>query len=94
MYVCVGGWMDVFVSPPLKFTIHLGIARGCKALSLEQTGRNSGYIDPDVCGFCPESHCCVEGGPPKLESVINMRSLSKQLKQMGIDVIYSRDAGR
>ncbi|KAM4618257.1 pyroglutamyl-peptidase 1 [Polymixia lowei] len=77
-----------------KFAVHLGIARGCKAITLEQTGKNHGYCDRDVCGFCPVSHCCTEGGPEKLDSVINMRSLSHQLKQTGMDVIYSRDAGR
>ncbi|KAM3870610.1 pyroglutamyl-peptidase 1 [Diretmus argenteus] len=77
-----------------KFAVHLGIARGAKALMLEQTGKNSGYSDKDVCGFCPESRCCVEGGAEKLDSVINMRSLSKQFRQAGVDVVYSRDAGR
>ncbi|XP_039988215.1 pyroglutamyl-peptidase 1 [Xiphias gladius] len=77
-----------------KFAVHLGIARGSSVVMLEQTGRNSGYRDKDVCGFCPESHCCVEGGPEQLCSVINMRAVSKQIRQAGMDVIYSRDAGR
>ncbi|KAM9352444.1 pyroglutamyl-peptidase 1 [Symphorus nematophorus] len=77
-----------------KFAVHLGVARGSSVVILEQTGKNSGYRDKDVCGFCPESHCCLEGGPEKLDSVINMRAVSKVLKQAGMDVIYSRDAGR
>ncbi|KAM6937319.1 pyroglutamyl-peptidase 1 [Xenentodon cancila] len=77
-----------------KLAVHLGIARGSSVVILEQTGRNNGYKDRDVCGFCPESHCCIEGGPEKLDSVINMRAVSKHLKQAGQNVIYSRDAGR
>ncbi|XP_026167834.1 pyroglutamyl-peptidase 1 isoform X1 [Mastacembelus armatus] len=77
-----------------KFAVHLGIARGSRVVILEQTGKNSRYRDKDVCGFCPESHCCIEGGPEELDSVINMRAASKQLKQAGTEVVYSRDAGR
>ncbi|XP_038562598.1 pyroglutamyl-peptidase 1 [Micropterus salmoides] len=77
-----------------KFAVHLGVARGSSVIILEQTGKNSGYRDKDVRGFCPESHCCVEGGPQKLDSVLNMRAISKDFKQAGKDVIYSRDAGR
>ena len=75
-----------------QFAVHLGVARGSSVVLLEQTGKNSGYRDRDVCGFCPESHCCVEGGAEKLDSVVNMRAVAKQVKQA--DVIYSRDAGR
>ncbi|XP_071356276.1 pyroglutamyl-peptidase 1 [Trachinotus anak] len=85
---------DIWRSLNPKFAVHLGIARGSSVVILEQTGKNSGYRDKDVCGFCPESHCCVEGGPEKLCSVINMRAVSKQFKEAGMDVIYSRDAGR
>ncbi|XP_044049984.1 pyroglutamyl-peptidase 1 [Siniperca chuatsi] len=77
-----------------KLAVHLGVARASNVVILEQTGKNSGYSDKDVRGFCPESHCCVEGGPEKLDSVINMRAISREFKQAGKDVIYSRDAGR
>ncbi|KAM7003486.1 pyroglutamyl-peptidase 1 [Tautogolabrus adspersus] len=77
-----------------KLAVHLGIARGSKGIILEQTGKNCGYRDKDVCGFCPKSLCCVEGGPDKLDSIINMRAVSKAFRQAGMDVIYSRDAGR
>uniref|UniRef100_A0A8B9LFC3 Pyroglutamyl-peptidase I like n=1 Tax=Astyanax mexicanus TaxID=7994 RepID=A0A8B9LFC3_ASTMX len=49
---------------------------------------------PDVCGSCPANNCCVEGGADQLDSIIGMRSLAKHLKGLGLDVIYSRDAGR
>ncbi|KAL2094087.1 hypothetical protein ACEWY4_011399 [Coilia grayii] len=76
-----------------EFAVHLGIAPGSKAIALEQTGKNYGYKSRDVCGQCPFNHCCVEGGMDKLDSVINMRSLTKKLKAKGLDVIYSKDAG-
>ncbi|KAK9516728.1 hypothetical protein VZT92_024644 [Zoarces viviparus] len=56
-----------------KFAVHLGVTRGSSVVFLEQTGKNSGYRDKDVCGFCPGSHCCVEGGPEKLDSVVTFR---------------------
>ncbi|KAI3371362.1 hypothetical protein L3Q82_023959 [Scortum barcoo] len=85
---------DIWKTLHPKFAVHLGLARGSSAITLEQTGKNSGYRDKDVCGVCPESHCCVKGGPEKLDSVINMRVVCKEFKQAGIDVAYSRDAGR
>ncbi|XP_005729966.1 pyroglutamyl-peptidase 1 isoform X1 [Pundamilia nyererei] len=77
-----------------KFAVHLGLARGSSVVILEQTGKNTGYRDRDVCGYCPETRCCVEGGAQKLESVINMRAVSKHFRQAGMNVVYSRDAGR
>lgn len=77
-----------------QVVIHLGIAPGAKGITLEQTGKNHYYKDRDVSGLCPVHHCCIEGGPERLDSIIDMRSLSKHLKNMGLDVIYSRDAGR
>ncbi|XP_026220901.1 pyroglutamyl-peptidase 1 [Anabas testudineus] len=85
---------DIWKTLNPKFAVHLGVARGSTVVILEQTGKNSRYMDKDVCGFCPENHCCVQGGPEKLDSVINMRAVSKQFKQPGMDVLYSRDAGR
>uniref|UniRef100_A0A8D2ZJQ2 Pyroglutamyl-peptidase I like n=1 Tax=Scophthalmus maximus TaxID=52904 RepID=A0A8D2ZJQ2_SCOMX len=78
-----------------KFVVHLGIARGSSVVTLEQTGKNRGYRDKDVRGHCPVSHCCVDEAPEELCSVIDMRAVSKQLKEeAGMDVVYSRDAGR
>uniref|UniRef100_A0A672MM68 Pyroglutamyl-peptidase I like n=1 Tax=Sinocyclocheilus grahami TaxID=75366 RepID=A0A672MM68_SINGR len=55
-----------------------------KCITLEQTGKNHCYKDRDVSGLCPDHHCCIEEGPERLDSIIDMR----------LDVIYSRDAGR
>ncbi|XP_060778954.1 pyroglutamyl-peptidase 1 [Neoarius graeffei] len=77
-----------------KVVIHVGIASGTKCIILEQTGKNSGYKDRDVCGICPADNRCIQGGAEHLDSIIDMRSLVKSLKGLGLDVIYSRDAGR
>lgn len=77
-----------------QFVVHMGVAHGSSGIILEQTGKNVGYRDRDVCGFCPQKLCCVEGGPEKLDSLINMRTIWKELKQAGVDILYSRDAGR
>lgn len=61
---------------------------------LEQTGKNSGYRERDVCGVCPTGHHCIEAGPEKLESVVNMKAVSKHFQHKEMVVIYSRDAGR
>ncbi|XP_076848319.1 pyroglutamyl-peptidase 1-like protein isoform X2 [Brachyhypopomus gauderio] len=78
----------------LQVAVHLGIAPGSKCIILEQTAKNHGYRDRDVCGFCPAGNSCIEGGAKQLDSIISMRSLTKHLKGQGMDVIYSRDAGR
>uniref|UniRef100_A0A672SPD2 Pyroglutamyl-peptidase I like n=1 Tax=Sinocyclocheilus grahami TaxID=75366 RepID=A0A672SPD2_SINGR len=60
-----------------QVVIHLGIAPGAKGITLEQTGKNHCFKDRDVSGLCPDRHCCIEGGPERLDSIIDMRSLSK-----------------
>ncbi|XP_043119883.1 pyroglutamyl-peptidase 1 isoform X2 [Puntigrus tetrazona] len=85
---------DIWQTMTPKVVIHLGIAPGAKGITLEQTGKNHCYKDRDVSGLCPNHQCVIEGGPERLDSIIDMRSLSKHLKSMGLDVIYSRDAGR
>ncbi|XP_066540324.1 pyroglutamyl-peptidase 1 isoform X1 [Hoplias malabaricus] len=77
-----------------KVAVHLGIAPGARCIILEQTAKNHGYKDRDVCGSCPANNCCIEGGAEWLDSIIDMRSLAKHLKGLSLDVIYSRDAGR
>ncbi|OWK59372.1 Pyroglutamyl-peptidase 1 [Lonchura striata] len=61
---------------------------------LEQCGKNKGYRERDACGFHPEGSCCVLDGPEKIESTINMKTLWKNISVEGIDIIFSRDAGR
>ncbi|KAH1184091.1 hypothetical protein KIL84_014707 [Mauremys mutica] len=78
-----------------QLTVHIGLASSSKAIIiLEQCGKNKGYKEMDVCGFCPEDGCCLLDGPEKIESTINMKTLWKNISVEGIDVVYSRDAGR
>ncbi|XP_058502391.1 pyroglutamyl-peptidase 1-like protein isoform X2 [Solea solea] len=92
-----GPFRQFWVNPSWRaaqFVVHLGVARGCRVVILEQTGKNSGYRDRDVCGFSPESLRCVNEGPEKLCSVVNMLHVSKLFRKSGMDVLCSRDAGR
>ncbi|KAG6938767.1 pyroglutamyl-peptidase I-like [Chelydra serpentina] len=76
-------------------TVHIGLASSSKAIIiLEQCGKNKGYKEMDVCGFCPEDGCCLLDGPERIESTINMKTLWKNISVEGIDVAFSRDAGR
>ncbi|KAL4623545.1 pyroglutamyl-peptidase 1-like isoform X1 [Arapaima gigas] len=94
-YTAVGQIIaDVWQTVNPQIAVHMGIAPGSTAIILEQCGRNRGYGQRDACGVCPPGHCCVEDGPDTLLSFIDMKALSKQLKSDGLDIIYSRDAGR
>ncbi|XP_009319766.1 PREDICTED: pyroglutamyl-peptidase 1-like isoform X2 [Pygoscelis adeliae] len=76
-------------------TVHVGLASSAKAIIiLEQCGKNKGYQEVDACGFHPEGGCCMLDGPEKIESTINMKTLWKNISVEGIDIIFSRDAGR
>ncbi|XP_060611631.2 pyroglutamyl-peptidase 1-like protein isoform X2 [Anolis sagrei] len=78
-----------------QLMIHLGLASASKrTLILEQCGKNKGYKDKDVCGFCPEDNCCLLEGPEKIESIINTKQVWKNLRVEGVDITFSRDAGR
>ncbi|KAM9223819.1 pyroglutamyl-peptidase 1-like protein [Leptosomus discolor] len=76
-------------------TVHVGLASSAKALIiLEQCGKNKGYQEMDACGFHPEGGCCMLDGPEKIESTINMKTVWKNISVEGVDIIFSRDAGR
>ncbi|XP_038640382.1 pyroglutamyl-peptidase 1-like protein isoform X2 [Scyliorhinus canicula] len=87
-YVTNPSWTAV------QLAVHVGVATASKVIILEQLAKNNGYKDRDVSGVCPVGHCCVEGGPEKIESLINMRAICKKLSGTDIGIIYSRDAGR
>ncbi|MBN3310815.1 PGPI peptidase, partial [Amia calva] len=77
-----------------QLAVHVGIAPGCRAIMVEQSGKNQAYKERDVRGVCPANYCCIEGGPERIDSVIDMKSLTRHLRKLGLDIIYSRDAGR
>ncbi|XP_034640853.1 pyroglutamyl-peptidase 1-like protein isoform X2 [Trachemys scripta elegans] len=84
----------IWGTPQPLLTVHIGLASSSKAIILEQCGKNKGYREMDVCGFCPEDGCCLLDGPEKIESAINMKTLWKNISVEGIDIVFSRDAGR
>lgn len=65
-------------------------------VTLEQCGHNHGYLRVDNCSFCPESHCCMEGGPDCMHSVIDMDAVCRRVNSsgLGVTVSVSKDAGR
>ncbi|CAH2274352.1 pyroglutamyl-peptidase 1 [Pelobates cultripes] len=65
-----------------------------KSIALEQCGRNKGYMEKDLSGVHPQGGCCLLEGPERMESVVNMKSVCKNISKLGVDVIHSRDAGR
>ncbi|KAG8440705.1 hypothetical protein GDO86_006451 [Hymenochirus boettgeri] len=65
-----------------------------KVITLEQCRRNKGYTEKDIGGAHPHSGCCLQEGPERIESAVNMKTICKNISLPGIDVIYSRDAGR
>lgn len=65
-------------------------------VTLEKCGRNLGYKGLDNSSFCPDSQCCVVGGPDCINSIIDMESVCKRVNAsgLGVAVSVSRDAGR
>ncbi|KAM5171872.1 pyroglutamyl-peptidase 1-like protein [Mantella aurantiaca] len=77
-----------------KLSVHVGMMASSKAIVLEQHARNEGYMDKDLSGAHPQDGRCLLEGPERIESSINMKSVCKNVAWPGVDVIYSRDAGR
>nr|DBA31949.1 TPA: hypothetical protein GDO54_007705 [Pyxicephalus adspersus] len=77
-----------------KLAVHVGMMASSKVIALEQCGRRTGYTDRDLRGAYPHEGCCLLEGPERIESTINTRSVCKNISCPGVDVIYSRDAGR
>ncbi|XP_052390671.1 pyroglutamyl-peptidase 1 isoform X2 [Carassius gibelio] len=76
--------------------VHVGVSGMATTVTLEQCGHNQGYMRLDNCSFCPESRCCLEGGPDCIHSVIDMDTVCKRVDSagLGVSVSVSKDAGR
>lgn len=76
--------------------VHVGVSGMATMVTLEKCGHNKGYHGLDVRQFCPDSKCCVDGGPECLHSVIDIDFVCKKATEAGMDVQFtvSTDAGR
>ncbi|KAM4709064.1 pyroglutamyl-peptidase 1 [Discoglossus pictus] len=76
--------------------VHVGVSGMASTITLEKCGHNVGYQGLDNCQFCPDKQCCVEGGPERLHSVIDVDAVFKRVTAAGLDVVFtvSKDAGR
>lgn len=79
-----------------QLVVHVGVSGMATTVTLEKCGRNNGYKGLDNSSFCPDSHCCIVGGPDCINSVIDMESVCKRVTASGIGVAVSvsKDAGR
>lgn len=74
--------------------MHVGVDTAAKAIVLEQCGKNRGYRDADIRGFRPERGACLPRGPEVIESRVSMKAVSRRVVAEGVEVAFSRDAGR
>ncbi|NXD88329.1 PGPI peptidase, partial [Halcyon senegalensis] len=79
-----------------QLLVHVGVSGMATAVTLEKCGHNAGYMGFDNCQFCPDSQCCVEGGPDFIDSVIDMDAVCERVSALGlnVEVTSSEDAGR
>ncbi|XP_031715373.1 pyroglutamyl-peptidase 1 isoform X1 [Anarrhichthys ocellatus] len=75
--------------------VHVGVSGMATTVTLEKCGRNHGYKGLDNSSFCPDSQCCIVGGPDCINSVIDMESVCKRVTAsgLGVTVSVSKDAG-
>ncbi|XP_040112937.1 pyroglutamyl-peptidase 1-like protein isoform X2 [Oryx dammah] len=77
-----------------QFVAHVGVDPAAKAIFLEQCGKNRGYRDADIRGFRPECGVCLPDGPEVIASEVSMKAVSRRAAVQGVEVAFSRDAGR
>lgn len=80
-----------------QLVVHVGVSGIATTVTLEQYGHNHGYCRLDNCRWCPDSQCCVEEGPDRLSSVLDMGQLCSRLTSppgLGVALSVSKDAGR
>ncbi|KAJ3594972.1 hypothetical protein NHX12_004277 [Muraenolepis orangiensis] len=79
-----------------QLVVHVGVSGIATTVTLEQCGHNQGYQRLDNCGYWPGGHCCVEGGPDTLQSVLDMEVVCHRVEDSGLGVAMSvsKDAGR
>lgn len=89
-------WHQHLFSHFYQLVVHVGVSGMATTVTLEKCGRNHGYRGLDNSSFCPDSQCCIVGGPDCIYSVIDMESVCKRVTAsgLGVAVSVSKDAGR
>ncbi|KAG8454653.1 hypothetical protein GDO86_001030 [Hymenochirus boettgeri] len=79
-----------------QLIVHVGVSGMATTVTLEKCGHNIGYLGLDNCQFCPDTQCCVEGGPECLNSIVDMDLVCKRATaaDLGVEFTVSTDAGR
>nr|XP_035933385.1 pyroglutamyl-peptidase 1-like protein isoform X4 [Halichoerus grypus] len=77
-----------------QLAVHIGLDASAKAIVLEQCAKNRGYRDADIRGFRPARGECLPDGPEVIASEVSMKAVSKRVAVEGVEVTFSRDAGR
>lgn len=79
-----------------ELLIHVGVSGMATTVTLEKCGHNHGYKVLDNLCYCPDSHCCVQGGPDCIESIVDMDAVCNTVAdpQLDVAVSVSKDAGR
>ena len=77
-----------------QLVVHVGVDPAAKAIFLEQCSKNRGYRDADIRGFRPECGVCLPDGPEVIASEVSMKAVSRRAAVQGVEVAFSRDAGR
>ncbi|XP_014644112.1 PREDICTED: LOW QUALITY PROTEIN: pyroglutamyl-peptidase 1-like protein [Ceratotherium simum simum] len=77
-----------------QLAVHVGLDAAAKAIVLEQCGKNRGYRDADIRGFRPDGGVCLPEGPEVIASGVSMKTISRRVAVEGVEVAFSRDAGR
>ncbi|XP_045865345.1 pyroglutamyl-peptidase 1-like protein [Meles meles] len=77
-----------------QLVVHIGMDASAKAIILEQCAKNRSYRDADIRGFRPARGECLPDGPEVIASEVSMKAVRKHVAVEGVEVIFSRDAGR
>ncbi|XP_072261122.1 pyroglutamyl-peptidase 1 isoform X3 [Pyxicephalus adspersus] len=83
---------DLWMKYNPEVIVHVGVSSMATMVTLEKCGHNQGYHGLDVRQFCPDTECCVVGGPECLHSVIDMDTICKRAAGMDVQFTVSTDA--
>ena len=73
--------------------VHFGISRRARGFVVEMRARNATALVRDACGSFPTAGCVVDDGPDEIASTLPVNLIAARLRQLGLPVQISRDAG-